>query len=160
MANSSTDEALIEHYIRWNREKEQKIENAAKELQGQMLRELPGVTPVRHYPHNGGVVRHITANRAGNSPAKREDAPEYDQPGAMRAGWVKATVTLGRNGNRVYAVRNKALPSVVHLLNFKRDHYSHGKITGELPGNNFVTNVQEKAQQELDRKITRIMEEN
>lgn len=152
-------DALIEHYLRWSEEKEKKIENAAKVLQTKMLNELPAVTPVRHYPHNGGIVKHITANRSGNSPAQREVAPDYEQPGAMKAGWVKATVKLGKNGNRVYAVRNKNLPSVVQLLNFKRDHYSHGKITGELPGNNFVTTVQENAQKELDREITRIMEE-
>ena len=78
----------------------------------------------------------------------------------MKAGWVKATVTLGGdNRKRVYAVRNKNQPSAVHLLNFDRNHYSHGKITGKIPGNNFVTNVQKKAQDDLDKEITRIMEE-
>lgn len=152
-------EALIEHYLRWSKEKEKKIENAAKALQAKMLSELPAVTPVRRYPYNGGVVRHITASRMGNTPAQRENAPDNEQPGAMKTGWVKATVKLGKNGNIVYAVRNKNLPSVVHLLNFDRNHYSHGKITGKIPGNDFVTKVQENALKELDREITRIMEE-
>lgn len=153
-------QALIDHYLHWTQEKEKKIENAAKKIQTKMLNELPIVTPVRHYPYNGGVVRHITANRVGNAPAKRENAPDNEQPGAMKAGWVKATVTLGGiSGKRIYAVRNKNQPSVVHLINFDRNHYSHGKITGKIPGNNFVTTVQENAQKELDREITRIMEE-
>ncbi len=153
-------QALIDHYLHWTQEKEKKIENAAKTIQTRMLNELPIVTPVRRYPYNGGIVRHITANRVGNTSARRENTPANEQPGAMKAGWIKATVTLGVDGRkRVYAVRNKNLPSVVHLINFKRDHYSHGKITGEIPGNDFVTNVQKKAQEDLDKEITRIMEE-
>ncbi|MCM1524128.1 MAG: hypothetical protein NC120_06680 [Ruminococcus sp.] len=153
-------EALIEHYIRWSREKEQKIENAAKKHQRLMRDELINISPVRHYPHNGGIVRHITANRIGNIPAKRQIAPEYEQPGTLRSSWIKSTVSLSfSSGKMVYAVRNKNLPSVIHLLNFERDHYSHGKMTGELYGSYFVTSVQERAQEALDIEIAEIMEE-
>lgn len=79
--------------------------------------------------------------------------------GKMKSGWAKATVYLG--GKKVYAVRNKARPTVVHLLNFDRRHYSHGKPSraGTLQGSGFVDKVQEEANAKLNSEIKKIFEE-
>lgn len=151
-------DTLIEHYTLWSRDKTQRLENEAKQLQNKMAAELPPQTPVQKYNSRSGVVNHITVNRVGNNPAVRVTAPDYEQPGAMRQGWQKATVKLGKNGQKVYAVRNKALPTIVHLINFDRDFFSHGQIKKRLSGSFFVTNIQDTAAEELKEKIRQIME--
>lgn len=150
-------EDLAEHYLRWTKEKTNAVIAEAKEVQSEMARELPNVTPVRVYPTKTGVVNHITAHRYKGKPAVRVRAPDKEQPGAMKGGWVKATVMLG--GNKVYAVRNKAQPTVVHLVNFPTDHFSHGKRTGIWTGGKqFVSKVQEKGMDELQKRIEKVFE--
>ena len=125
-------EDLAEHYLRWTKEKTNAVIAEAKNVQSEMAAKLPDVTPVRNYPTQSGVVQHITANRFKGNAAKRVKAPDNEQPGAMKRGWKKATVMLG--GKKVYAVRNANLPTVVHLVNFPTDHFSHGKRTGRRTG--------------------------
>lgn len=148
---------LEAHYRAWNKEVREAAEKAAEDVQDDMYGKVVDATPVRIYPTKSGVVNHIS-KRAGNGvKAVRVKAPDYEQPGAMKAGWVKAKLKLG--GNEVYAVRNRNQPTVVHLVNFPTDHYSHGKRTGIITGNKqFVSKAQEQGMYELNKRIEKIFE--
>lgn len=141
------------NYSQWKKEKTNAVISKCKEIQNKMYHELQNVTPVRR---NVAEVWHITANRYNGHAAVRVKAPEKEQPGRTKAGWIKSTVKL--NGTTVYAVRNKNRPSVIHLLNFDHDHFSHGKCTGEVKGTGFVDKVQNEGANELHRAIREIFE--
>lgn len=75
--------------------------------------------------------------------------------GTMKRGWVNQTYT--KDGNKVFAVRNKAAPKLVHIVNFTHAHFSHGKRTGSAAGTEFVNEAQEQGIRKLDEKIKDIL---
>lgn len=83
----------------------------------------------------------------------RENTPV--RTGAMKRGWVNYTFT--KNGSRIFAVRNRAAPKLVHIVNFTHAHFSHGKRTGTAAGTGFVNEAQEKGIRKLDEKIKDIL---
>lgn len=155
--NAGVGDAILQDIQKWSGEKQKEINAAAKNIRNQMRRKLEDTTPVQDYPHNNGVVKRIVVHRRGRIPAVKENAPAHRQPGAMKAGWVNATLK-NKQGRYIIGVRNEALPTVVHLVNFDHDVYSHRKFTGKVfKGTEFVDKVQEWGQEQLDREIQNIL---
>lgn len=115
----------------------------AKGVQKQMLAEIPQETPVGVYG-------------ARDKRRLREH---------MKDGWVKDSIRLKKSGGRLYAVRNAVKPSVVHLVNFPHritatEYAGSGSARllyrtdkGMTQGDPFVDRVQDKAVDELDRRL-------
>lgn len=155
--NAHVGDAILQDIEKWSGEKQKEINNAAKNIRNQMRRKLEDITPVQDYPHNNGVVKRIVVRRRGKIPAIKENASADRQPGAMKGGWVNATLK-NKQGRYIIGVRNVALPTVVHLVNFDHDVYSHKKFTGVVyHGTGFVDKVSEWGQEQLDREIQNIL---
>lgn len=115
----------------------------AKDVQKQMLAQIPSETPVGEYGIND----------------KRRQREH------MRDGWVKSTMKLKKSDGRLYAVRNRTKPSVVHLVNFPHRitaiEYQGSTAApllyrtekGKTQGDPFVDRVQDKGTEELDRRL-------
>lgn len=158
--NSALGDAILQDINRWSNEKQDKLNKAAKKIQDQMFRELSegDATPVRNYPHNNGTVMRIVVHRGGGVKKAVREKAEH-QPGDIKAGWAKVTFKQ-KNGARIFGVRNKAYPKLIHLINFDHDVVSWGEDTGKTAkGSKFVTKVQEKGQQKLDEEIKKILNE-
>lgn len=134
---------MLKDVILWNSDCNKEIRKAMNKIQNEMLTDIQNTTPVRKYEWNDGVVRIHTGAGLVNS---------SHQPGMLKAGWVKETVK-NFGDEYVLAVRNKALPTVVHLVNFDHDHYSWGARKGVIKGTEFVDNAQEEAQEKVDKKV-------
>ena len=160
--SSHLGDAILQDINRWSGQKQQEINTAARRIRNEMRPELETVTPVRNYPHNNGVVMRITVHRIGSGKkarrAKREALPDEFQPGAMRSGWINATLK-SKQGRYVVGVRNKTVPSLIHLVNFDHDLVSHGHRVGVVHGTSFVDKVQEKGQQKFSEEAERILNE-
>ena len=113
-------------------------EKIAKEVQKQMKRDIKPVTPV-----GTGL----------NS--KGEDV------GHLRDSWVLGTLKAKKSGSsilnvdgKLYGVRSKTKPMLVHLVNFPHRIFVRGVDTGKktnpVP---FVDNVSAKGAEELDRRL-------
>lgn len=120
----------------------------ANDIQEQMLTKIKQVTPVRKYSTNTQVVKRIIVHRSPPAVPKairQEKAAKY-QPGMTRKSWKRLTThnlegmysfgggthsilqsTIGTNirsaqtPRTIYAVRNTARWSIIHLLNFGHD---------------------------------------
>lgn len=162
MGDSHIGDAILQDISKWTGEKEKQIQTAARKIRNEMRTELETVTPVRNYPHNNGVVMRITVHRIGSGKkaqrAEREAASEAYQPGAMRAGWINATLR-NKEGRYIIGVRNKTVPMLIHLVNFDHDLVTHGKRKGVVHGIRFVTKVQDEGQKKLEEEIKKIIEE-
>ena len=160
MANNSLGEFLTESLTRYTDEKEKEIHKAALEIQKDMLNEVIARSPVQDYTHNGGERRRIIVHRMKNSPAKYGSWGNKFSPGSFRAGWIKSTQSP-KGKQKIYAVRNKTAPMLTHLVNFKHDHFSHKKYTGEINGNyenpEFVTKVQDEGIEKFGKEIENIL---
>ena len=160
MAEKTLGEQLMDSLTRYTTDKEKEIHKAALSIQKEMLGEVISRSPVQDYDHNGGVRRRLMVRRSKNSPAKWGSWGEKFAPGKFRAGWVKSTMTPKAKSQKIYAVRNKAAPMLTHLVNFKHDHFAHGKFTGEINGNQqnpeFVTDVQNKGIENFGNEIEKM----
>ena len=158
MGDSHIGDAILQDIQKWSGEKQEEINSAARKIRNQMKSKLEETTPVQDYPYNNGVVMQITVHRHGDTPAVKEPAPAYRQPGAMAKGWTNATLK-NKSGRFVIGVRNKNLPTVVHLVNFDHDVFSHKRFTGTVyHGTGFVDKVQDWGQEELDKEIKQILD--
>lgn len=162
MGDSHIGDAISQDISKWTGEKEKQVQTAARKIRNDMRTELEKVTPVRNYPYNNGVVRRIVVRRIGSGKkaqkAIRENAPDAYQPGAMRAGWINATLK-NKDGRYVIGVRNKTVPMLIHLVNFDHDLVTHGKRKGVVHGIRFVTKVQDEGQKKLGEEIQKILDE-
>ena len=161
MADKTLGEQLMDSLTRYTTEKEKEINKAALSIQKEMLNEVVSRSPVQDYDHNGGVRRRLIVRRSKNSPAKWDSWGNKFEPGKLRAGWVKATMTPKKKDQKIYAVRNKAVPNLVHLVNFKHDHFAHGHYINEINGNRnnpeFVTKVQNEGIEKFGNEIEKIL---
>ncbi len=115
----------------------------AKDVQKQMLSQIPSETPVGEY----GI----------NDKRRRQEH--------MKDGWIKGTIKLRDQRGTLYGVRNKTKPSVVHLVNFPHRitaiEYQGSASSpllyradkGMTKGDPFVVRVQDKGVEELDRRL-------
>ena len=90
-----------------------------------------------------------------------------DRKGHLKDGWTAATVRIGDHtatsilnssainlDRKLYAVRNRKKPQLVHLVNFPHRIVVHGQDTGRMTaGNPFVDRISEEGQRELDRRL-------
>ena len=161
MPEKSLGEFLTDSLTRYTTDKEKEIHQAALSIQKEMLAEVISRSPVQNYSHNGGVRRRLVVRRSKNSPAKWGSWEGRFSPGKFHAGWIKSTLSPKSKKEKIYAVRNKAVPNLTHLVNFRHSHFSHGKYTGEIPGNRrdpeFVTNVQDKGIEKFGNEIEKIL---
>ena len=92
------------------------------------------------------IQKEMLSQVTDNSPVRK---------GTLKRGWVN--YTSQKDGNKIFAVRNKAAPKLVHLVNFSHEHFSHGKRTGTVTGTKFVTKAQEQGMRKLDTEIKKIL---
>ncbi len=122
---SDIGEQIIKDMKEWSAEKEKKVDKAMSGIQKEIKVKLEAHKSEREKDQGVHPNRdHKTA------------------PGTMRQNWGNATLNKIVKDAKIKAVRNKALPSVVHLVNFDHTIKAHGRIVGEYDGNNFVTDVQ------------------
>ena len=159
-ADKTLGEQLMDSLTRYTTEKEKEIHKAALSIQKEMLSEVVSRSPELDYTHNNGVRRRIVVRRMGKTPAKWGSWGERFSPGRLRAGWIKSTQSP-KGKQKIYAVRNKAVPNLVHLVNFKHDNFVHGHFTGEINGNKknpeFVTKAQDKGIERFGKEIEKIL---
>ena len=158
VGDSHIGDAILQDVQKWSGAKQNEINSAARKIRNQMKAKLDETTPVQDYPYNNGVVMRIVVHRRKNIPAVKEVASADRQPGAMKSGWANATLK-NAEGRYVIGVRNKTLPTVVHLVNFDHDVFSHKRFTGTVyHGSGFVDKVQDWGQEELDKEIKKILD--
>ena len=161
MSNVSAGE-IYKSMVTYTQEVRAKAEQAAKEIQKEMKAKLLNgeTTPKRAYPtkaHDTGVVMEITRNRIGNTPAVHTKKKDSCQPGMMRKGWVVKDLKI-KDNSIIYGVRNKNMPTVVHLVNFDHELITHGAVRGTVHGTGFVDEVSEWGRNELDRELDEFLE--
>lgn len=133
-------EQIIKDMTKWSAEKDKQVLSAMSEIQKQMKLNLEFQRSKREIQQSVYPNRHYKT-----------------EPGTMRENWANASLShLGKWKAQVKAVRNKAMPTVVHLVNFGHIVKAHGRIVGEYKGNNVVTDVQEWGVKELEKKIKEI----
>lgn len=121
---------------------------------------LEAASPIRHYSTNTQTVRRIVVHR--NPPSvpkavKEIKAAKY-QPGYFKVGWNYGNIKAGRN-REIYGVKNKNMPTVVHLVNFTHDIVAHGmRYINAAHGSNLVDNVQNWGARELERRLSEFLE--
>ncbi len=136
---------------------EKKTSKAIRHTQDDMLSRIIAASPVRHYSTHTQVVSHITVHRSRNAArAVHVAAPEKEQPGYFKAGWVRGT--LKTKSGKIYGVRNKNMHTVPHLLNFDRRYFSHRHYIEILEGSGFMDRISEDAQRELDAELEQFLE--
>ena len=160
MAENSLGEFLTDSLSRYTTEKEKEIHKAALQIQKDMLNEVQTKSPVQNYAHNGGTRRRLIVRRMGKTPAKWGDWGGKFSPGKFRAGWIKSTQSP-KGKQKIYAVRNRAVPMLTHLVNFRHSHFAHKKYTGDINGNRtspeFVTKVQNEGIEKFGKEIENIL---
>lgn len=132
-------EQIIKDMQEWSEEKQKQTEKAMSGIQKEMKMQLEAIRSDREmeqavYPNR----KHAT------------------EPGTMRKNWANATLSKMVKDTKIKAVRNKAMPTVVHLVNFNHMIKAHGRIVGEYTGSGFVSDVQEWGVKELEKKIREI----
>lgn len=161
MSNKPLGEQLMDSLTRYTTEKEKEINKAALSIQKDMLNEVISQSPMQNYQHNGGVRRKLVVRRMGKIPAKWGSWGDRFSPGKLRAGWIKSTMKPKKKDQKIYAVRNKAVPNLVHLVNFRHDHFAHGHYINEINGNRnnpeFVTKVQNEGIEKFGKEIENIL---
>ena len=100
------------------------------------------------------IQKEMLSQVTDNSPV-RKSAYGKNPPGTLRRGWVNYSYT--KDEKKIFAVRNRAAPKLVHIVNFTHAHYSHGKRTGTVTGTQFVTKAQEQGVKRLDDEIKKIL---
>lgn len=160
MSDKPLGEQLMDSLTRYTTEKEKEINTAAVKIQREMLTQVTARSPVQDHDHNNGVRRRLVVRRSKNAPAKWGSWDERFAPGKLRAGWIKSTMSP-KGKQKIYAVRNKAVPNLVHLVNFKHDHFAHGHYINEINGNRnnpeFVTKVQNEGIEKFGKEIENIL---
>ena len=115
-------------------------------------------SPVRVYSTNTQVVKRIIVHRVpGVTAAVRQVKEAKYQPGYFKQGWAYGNIKL-KNGREIYGVRNRAMPTVTHLLNFNHNLLTHGKFRGVVRGTGFVDEVQDWGARELERRLSEFLE--
>ena len=115
-------------------------------------------SPVRHYSTHTQTVSRIIVHRGPSVPkAVKQVKEEKYQPGYFRQGWAYGNIKL-KNGREIYGVRNRAMPTVTHLLNFNHNLITHGKFRGEVQGTGFVEEAQNWGIRELERRLSEFLE--
>lgn len=130
----------------------------AKDVQAQMLNTIPSRTPVGYYGTRDNKKNRINAEK-----------------GHLSEGWVRGYITLKNDAGKLYGVRSKNKPHLVHLVNFPHrivamaygDNSSgtatfkhvaanvYRTDTGKMTaGNPFVDKVQDEGVAELDRRLS------
>lgn len=138
--SANIGEQIIEDMRQWSAEKEKQLEKAMSKIQRDMKLNLEFQRSSREKEQS------VYPNRKHKT-----------EPGTMRKNWANASLSrLGRQNVKIKAVRNKAMPTVVHLVNFGHAVKAHGRIVGEYKGNGFVSDVQEWGNKELEKKIREI----
>ena len=133
----------------------EKANAAAADIQKtMMLPEIEQLSPVRKGEESTVSIKGAQAPVPVSLLTNRK-APKS---GGFSKSWVRATIK-GKDKETIYAVRNKQY-RLVHLLNFDHRHFSHGKYTSDTHQAHagFVDEVQRHAEEELDRRITDILE--
>lgn len=130
----------------------------AKEVQAKMLAEIPSRTPVGDYGTHDNKKNRIN-----------------ESVGHLRDGWAKGDIVLRNSGGKLYGVRSKNKPQLVHLVNFPHKivamaygDNSRGTATfrhvatdlyrtdtGKMTkGDPFVDEVQDEGAEELERRLS------
>lgn len=134
-------EQIIKDMQKWSAEKDKQVDKAMSEIQKNMKLNLE-------------FQRSKREEEQSTYPLRKHKT----EPGTMRQSWGNVTLTKMVKNTKIKGVRNKALPTVVHLVNFGHTVKSHGRSVGEAEGNNFVTDVQEWGNKEFLKKIKEIYE--
>lgn len=164
---------MIRDMSQYSDEVVKKSEETAKAVRNQMKPMLEAKSPVRQYSKNTQVVKRIVVHRVpGVAKAVRETKEAKNQPGYFKQGWAYGNIKL-KNGREIYGVRNRAMPTVTHLLNFGHNLISHksyrgsvgpvvrntdNKHTGNVGDEGFVDAVQSWGMEELDRRLSEFLD--
>lgn len=133
-------EQIIKDMEQWSADKEKQLDKAMSKIQKDMKLNLEFQRSDREKEQS------VYPNRKHKT-----------EPGTMRKNWINISLSrLGKTQGKIKAVRNKAMPTVVHLINFDHMIKAHGRIVGEYKGNSFVSDVQEWGNKELEKKIREI----
>lgn len=150
--------ALMRDMGQYTEETVEKAQTAAKEVRSLMKPKLEAVSPVRKYSTNTQVVKKIIVHRSPSVPkAVKEVKADKYQPGYFKQGWAYGLIRT-KDGREIYGVRNKNMPTVVHLLNFGHDLFTHGRLRGKVSGSELVDDVQSWGEQELERRLSEFLE--
>ena len=151
-------ERVIRDMSQYSNEVVERSRAVAKAVRNEMKPKLEAVSPVRHYSTNTQVVKRIIVHRSANVPrAIKQVKEEKYQPGYFKQGWAYGNIKL-KNGREIYGVRNRAMPTVTHLLNFNHNLITHGKFRGEVQGTGFVEEAQNWGIRELERRLSEFLE--
>lgn len=151
-------ERLIRDMSQYTDEVVKKSKDAALAVRNQMKPMVEERSPVRVYSTNTQVVKRIIVHRVpGVTAAVRQVKESKYQPGYFKQGWAYGNIKL-KNGREIYGVRNKAMPTVTHLLNFDHNLLTHGKYRGVVEGTSFVDEVQNWGVRELERRLSEFLE--
>ncbi|WP_432651529.1 hypothetical protein [Huintestinicola sp.] len=147
-------EQIFNDILKYTNDVKKKAHSAALDIEKQMVKMAENASPVREYPK---VVKRITVRRSPGSPkAVKVIQPERYQPGYFKKGWV--TGTIKTKSGRLYAARNKNMPTVTHLLNFDHKLITHRVCRGVVYGTHFVEKIQDWGERELDRRLSEFLE--
>ena len=122
---------IMRDISKYTADTEKEILSAASKIQKEMLSQVTDNSPVRKSFY-------------GKNP-----------PGTLQRGWVN--YTSKKDDAKIFAVRNKAAPKLVHLVNFSHEHFSHGRRAGTVTGTRFVTKAQEQGVKRLDDEIKKML---
>lgn len=151
-------ERVIRDMSQYSDEVVKKSREAAKAVRNQMKPMVENKSPVRRYSTHTQTVSRIIVHRSPGVPkAVKQVKEEKYQPGYFKQGWAYGNIKL-KNGREIYGVRNRAMPTVTHLLNFNHNLITHGKFRGEVPGTGFVEEAQNWGIRELERRLSEFLE--
>lgn len=125
MAQSIVEQMARDMNI-WSEQQKRDVDQIAKEVQSQMRQRVKDNTPT---------------------------GPGKD--GHLKSGWTKKDFVLRqRAGAKIYGVRSRNKPMIVHLVNFPHRIVVHGHDTGrKTQGDPFVDQAEAWGQAELDRRL-------
>lgn len=185
MSNSIVDD-MIRDMTAYTEEVKENAHRIAKNIRNRdMVQKLTDLSPVRNYSTHTQVVSEIIVHRnkeyrnidgrymntggdeysalSGLKIAKKaihKEKGEQYQPGYFKKGWVKHDLHSRDRYKTIYGVRNKNIPTVVHLLNYDHELITHNKHRGVVHGTGFVDNVSDEAMQKFDSEFTAWLESN
>lgn len=137
--------AITEGLAEYTDEKIQQISDAVKKHTKEAYKEITEDSPVRKNVPRSGIVR-------VNGVIK-----DNYQPGAYKKGWI-SVVRQYDNRTQGY-VRNKTNYQLTHLLELGHDLKRKGKVYGKAKAYPHIVQNQNKAREELNKEIEKIIKE-
>ncbi|MCM1579097.1 MAG: hypothetical protein NC078_09905 [Ruminococcus sp.] len=99
------------------------------------------------------VQNEMLADVIAMSPYNEYETKETKKVGHMRIGWVKDEMKPKKH-KKMFIVRSRNKPTVIHLVSFPHAHFSHRRATGTVTKeDSFIAAAQLKANEELQRRL-------